>query len=185
MIASIIALLGSSAFGSIIGGIFAILNRKADVETKRLDLEHERARWDHEGAMRDKDLAVAQAEASSRKDIAIIEGESAFQSARMGAIGEIAGAERVTADDIKAAGKWGFLLVWAAVLNKLIRPVLTVLLAAGALYLNWLLIHHMTDGWADMTPGQRFEAGMQAFAWVTAQASTAFAYWFVSRGSGK
>lgn len=185
MIASIIALLGSSAFGSIIGGIFAILNRKADVEVKRLELAHEQAKWTHDATMRDKDLAIAQAEAQGKKEVAIIEGDAVIESARMGAIGQIAAAERVTAEEIKAAGKWGFLLVWASVFNKLIRPVLTVLLAAAALYLNWLLIHHMTDGWADMTPAQRFEAGMQAFAWVTAQASTAFAYWFVSRGSGK
>lgn len=185
MIASIIALLGSSAFGSIIGGIFAILNRKADVDVKNLELAHERARWDHDATMRDKDLAVAQAEAAGRKEVAVIEGEAAFETARMGAIGQVASAEHIGADEIKAAGKWGVLLVWASVFNKLIRPVLTVLLAAAALWLNWLLIHHMTDGWTDMTQGQRFEAGMQAFAWVTAQASTAFAYWFVSRGSGK
>jgi len=185
MIASIIALLGSSAFGSIIGGVFALFNRKADVEAKRLDLEHERARWTHDGLMRDKDLAIAQAEAAGRKEVAIIEGESAVESARFSAIGQTAGAERITADEIRAAGKWGFLMVWAAVFNKLIRPTLTVLLAGAALWLNWVMIHHMTEGWADMTQAQRYEAGMQAFAWVTAQASTAFAYWFVSRGSGK
>jgi hypothetical protein len=185
IISSIIALLGSSAFGSIIGGVFAILNRKADVEAKRLDLEHERARWGHEGLMRDKDLAIAQAEAAGRKEVAVIEGEAAMESARFGAIGQTAGAERVTADEIRAAGKWGFLLVWAAVFNKMIRPGLTVLLAGAALWLNWVMIRHMTDGWAGMTPTQQYEAGMQAFAWVTAQASTAFAYWFVSRGSGK
>jgi hypothetical protein len=185
MISSIIALLGSSAFGSIIGGVFALLNRKADVDTKKLELEHERARWSHDGLMRDKDLEIARAEAQGRKEVAIIEGEASIDSARMEAIGQIAGAERVTAEDIKAAGKFGFLLVFASVFNRLIRPVLTVLLAFAALWLNWVMISHMTDGWSTMTASQQYEAGMQAFAWVTAQASTAFAYWFVSRGSGK
>ena len=185
MIASLLALLGSSAVGSLIGGIFAFLNRKTDIEVKRIELAHETDKWAHDLKVRESDLAIAQAEAQSRKDVAVIEGDASVDAARAIAIGQIAVAEKVTAEEIKAAGKWGFLLVWASVFNKLIRPALTVLLAFAALYLNWMVIGKLTDGWAGMTPAQQYEAGMQAFAWVTAQASTAFSYWFVSRGTGK
>ena len=185
MIASLIALMGSSAVGSLLGGIFALLNRKTDMESKRLELEHETKKWSHDLAIRESDLQIAQAEAQGRKDVAIIEGDAMADSARAAAIGQIAAAEKITASEIKAAGKWGFLLVFASVFNKLIRPMLTVLLAFAALWLNWMVIHRLTDGWAGMTPTQQYEAGMQAFAWVTAQASTAFSYWFVSRGTGK
>ena len=185
MIASVIALLGSSAVGSLLGGVFALLNRKTDMEAKRLELEHETKKWSHDLAIRQSDLAIAKEEAQSRKDVAIIEGDSLVDASRAIAIGQIASAEKITGEEIKAAGKWGFLLVWASVFNKLIRPLLTVLLAFAALYLNWLVIHRLTDGWQGMTALQQYEAGMQSFSWVTAQASTAFAYWFVSRGTGK
>lgn len=185
MIASLLALLGSSAVGSLIGGIFAFMNRKTDIEVKRIELAHEVDKWSHELKVRESDLAIAQAEAQSRKDVAVIEGDASVDAARAIAIGQIAVAEKITAEEIKAAGKWGFLLVWASVFNKLIRPVLTVLLAFAALYLNWMVINRLTDGWATMSAAQQYEAGMQAFAWVTAQASTAFSYWFVSRGTGK
>lgn len=185
MIASLLALLGSSAVGSLIGGVFAFMNRKTDIEVKRIELAHEVQKWSHDLAIRESDLLIAREEAQSRKDVAIIEGDATVDAARAIAIGQIAVAEKVTAEEIKAAGKWGFLLIWASVFNKLIRPVLTVLLAFAALYLNWMVIGRLTDGWATMTPIQQYDAGMQAFAWVTAQASTAFSYWFVSRGTGK
>ncbi len=185
MIASLIALLGSSAVGSLIGGIFAFLNRKTDMDVKRMELDHEVSKWAHDLQVRESDLAIAQAEAQGRKDVAVIEGDASVDAARAIAIGQIAVAEKVTAEEIQAAGKWGFLLVWASVFNKLIRPVLTVLLAIAALHLNWMVINRLTDGWATMSAAQQFEAGMQSFSWVTAQASTAFAYWFVSRGTGK
>jgi hypothetical protein len=185
MITAIISLLGSSAVGSIIGGIFAFLNRKADAEAKKLELEHERARWTHDLAVRDKDLEIAKAEAQGKKEVAIIEGEALVGAAQLKAIAEVQVAERVTAEEITAAGKWGFLLVWVSVFTKSIRPVLTLALAAAALYLNWIVIAKLTANWETMSAAQQYDAGMQAFAWVTAQASMAFGYWFVSRGAGK
>lgn len=185
MISALLSLLGSSAVGSLIGGIFAFLNRKTDISVKQLELAHEKDRWAHELAVRESDLTIAREESKGRLDVAIVEGDSAVDAARMAAIAQVAAAERVTAEEIGAAGKWGWLLVWASALNKLIRPVLTVILAAAALYINWLVIERMTGGWAGLTQAQQFETGMQALAWITAQASMAFAYWFVSRGTGK
>jgi len=147
MIASLLSILGSSAIGSLIGGIFAFLNRKTDIEVKRMELSHETERWAHELAVRESDLLIAREEAQSRKDVAIIEGDATVDAARAMAIGQIAAAEKVTAEDIKAAGKWGFLLIFASVFNKMIRPLLTVILAFAALYLNWMVIVRLTDGW--------------------------------------
>lgn len=185
MMEGIIALLGSSAIGSFIGGIFAFLNRKADLESKKADHIHEQAGWSHELSVKDKDIEYAKVEAQGRKEIAILEGESRIESARMTAIGVVATADSITAEDIKAAGKFGWVLVWAGAFNRLIRPVLTVCLAAAAIYLNWIVIHMMTRNWEQFSTDTQFQIGMQAFSWVTAQASMAFAYWFVSRGVGK
>lgn len=186
MIAALLSLLGSSAVGSLIGGVFAFLNRKTDIEVKRIELAHETDRWAHDLKVRESDLAIAKEEAKAKLDVAIVEADVAIDTARMAAIAQVAQAEKITAEDIKAAGRWGWLLVWVNAFNKLIRPLLTVALAAAALYLNWLVIDRMVTTWPTMPPDKQFEIGMQAFAWVTAQASMAFGYWFVSRGtSGK
>lgn len=185
MIAAILSLFGSSAFGSLIGGVFAWMNRKTDLEAKRMDLEQEAKRWAHELAVKDKDLDYARLEAQGKKDVAVVEGDAAIEVARMAAIAAAQAADKVTADEIKAAGWWGFLFVWASAFNKLIRPVATVLLVGSALVINAMVFRYLTDGWATLAADKQFEIGMQALAWVTGQASMALSYWFVSRGSSK
>ena len=113
MLSALLTLLGSSAFGSLIGGAFAFLNRKADMESKRLDLAHEQARWTHELAVKDKQLAIAQAEAKGALDVAIAEGDARVEAARMAAIAQAQQADKVTAEELKAAGGMRWLLVLA------------------------------------------------------------------------
>lgn len=185
MIAALLSLLGSSAVGSIIGGIFGFLNRKTDIDMKRLDMEHERSKWANDLLLRDKDIALAQTEAQGRKDVAVIEGEASIETARMNAIAASQQADRISADEIKAAGSWGWLLVIGSALRAFIRPVITIVLTGAACYLNWLLIEKLTDGWASLTVQQQYEAAMQAFAWITGQAGAVLGYWFVSRGNSK
>ena len=185
MIAALLSLLGSSAVGSIIGGIFAFLNKKSDFEVKKLDLEQERFKWGHELELRDKDIALAQAEAAGRKEVAIIEGDSQVEAARMQAIAVVQESDKVSADEIKSAGSLGWMYVIAAVFNKLIRPISTVILTYAAISLNWVIFGRLTENWAMLTDAQQFEISMQALAWVTGQGSAVISYWFVSRGSSK
>ncbi len=81
-ISGLLSILGSSAVGSLIGIIGGILNRKADIEAKRLDLDHEARRWVHEVNLRDKDIEYAKTEAAGRRDVAIEEAEGLIESAR-------------------------------------------------------------------------------------------------------
>lgn len=185
MISAILSLLGSSAVGSILGGIFALLNRKTDLEAKRLELDHERSKWTHELAVQDKQLEYARAEAQGRKDVAIVEGEATVEAARMAAIAAAQAGDRITADELNAAGKWKWLLVFASTLNRLVRPIATALLAGTAIYVNLLLVWKLADVWTTLTPSQQFDAAMQAFAWITGQAGAVLGYWFVSRGTSR
>lgn len=179
MITAILSLLGSSAIGSIIGGVFALLNRKADVEAKRLDHSHELE-------MRRADMELAKLEAEGRLQVAMVEADGMIESSRMDAIGQAHQADVLDAKQIQAAGKvGGFLLVLTDVFRRLIRPVITVVLVCGALYINWMLIGRMGLGWDAMDAAQRFEIGLQALGWMTGQASSVVAYWFVSRTSTK
>jgi hypothetical protein len=185
MIAALLSLLGSSAVGSIIGGIFAFLNKKTDLDVRRLELDHETRRWTHDLALRDKDLDLARLEAQGKLDVAVIEGEATTETARMTAIAASHQADKISADELRAAGKYRWMLVVGSAMRAWIRPTATVVLVAAAIYLNGLLLGKLTDGWSALTPAQQYEAAMQAFAWITGQASAALGYWFVSRGTGK
>jgi hypothetical protein len=185
MLGAILSILGSSAFGSILGGVFAFLNRKADIEAKRLDLAHEVQSWAHQLSVREKDIEHAKIEAQGRKEVAIVEGESMMEAARFGAIAQAQAADNVTAEELKAAGKMRWLLVLASAFNRFIRPMATVILATAAISVNLLLMHKLAESWPTLTQAQQYDAAMQAFAWITGQASAALGYWFVARGSSK
>jgi hypothetical protein len=185
MIAALLSILGSSAVGSILGGIFAFLNKKSDLDSKRMDLDHEKAKWAHDLAVKDKDLEYVRVEAQGRKDVAIVEGDYSAEVARMQAIGIAQQADQITADEIRAAGTWGWMLVIGAAFKSWIRPLTTVVLTTAAIYINWLLIDKLAGNWALMSQAQQYDASMQAFAWVTGQAAACLSYWFISRGAGK
>lgn len=182
LFSGLLSLLGSSVVGSIVGGIFGILNKKSDIAAKAMDLEHERAKWAHDLVLRDKDLEYARLEAQGRKDVAVVEAEGAAEVAQMQAIAEAHKADTITAEEIKAAGSGKWAVVLALVVNKFVRPLLTVALCYCALRINMHVIDFFTAGWDGFTQLQKYEAGMQAFAWVTGQASAVVTYWFMSRG---
>jgi hypothetical protein len=185
MITAILSLLGSSAFGSIIGGIFAFLNKKSDLDVKRMELDHEKDRWAHDLVSRDKDIEYAKTEAQGRHDVAVVEGDASIETARMNAIAQSQAADTLDANTLKAAGKYRWMLVVGGAMRACIRPVLTVIIAGASIYLNWLLIGRLVEAWPTLSQAQQYDMGMQAFAWVTGQASAVIGYWFVSRGSGK
>lgn len=182
LFSGLLSLLGSSVVGSIVGGIFGIINKRSDIAAKAMDLEHERAKWAHALVLRDKDLEYAKVEALGRKDVAIIEAEGAAEIAQMQAIAEAHKADSITGAEIQAAGKSKWAVILALVVNKFVRPLLTVALCYCALKINMHVIDFFTAGWDSFTLTQKYEAGMQAFAWVTGQASAVITYWFMSRG---
>lgn len=183
MLSAILAILGSSTVGSLLGGIFAWLNRKADIEAKRLELAHEVDKWAHELQVKDKDLEYARQEIAGKTEVAVIEGDSQVEAARMAAIAASHAADKITAEELAAAGKWAPFLILAAAVNKAVRPLLTAALAGTAIWMNVVLTQMLMEAWPDFTPNQKLDAGMQAFAWITGQASAVIGYWFVSRGS--
>lgn len=184
MITAILTLLSSSAVGSIIGGLFAMLNRKQDLEAKRLDLEHETKRWAHELALQDKHLEIARAEAQGRERVALIEGDATVEAARMGAIAASEAADQVSAEELAQAGRLRWLLVLVSAFRKAIRPTLTVALLGSALYINLLVLQDFVTA-TDLTPAQQFDLQVQAWSWVMGQASAVLGFWFVSRGTAK
>ena len=185
MLEAFLSILGSSAVGCIIGGIFALLNRKADAEAKKADQDHERAKWSHDLEVKSRDLEIVKAEAQGRKDVAVIEAGAAVDVAQLNAIAQVQVAERVTPDEITAAGKLGWMYVIVSVFIKSIRPTLTVAVGFTALVVNVYLLKLMSENWNQFSTDTWFQFGQMALMWVTGQASMMFSYWFVARGTGK
>lgn len=186
----ILELLGSSVFGTALGGFFAWMNKRNELEAKRLDHAHAEKQWaaqrEERVELRRVDLQIAQSEAQSAKDVAVVEGDSRIEAARMGAMAAAQTADKVTAEELQAAGGWRGFLVLAATLNKLIRPVATITLTYYAVRLSMVLIERMTGtDWGAFTQTQRLDTGMEAYRWITVQASAALGYWFMNRSSGK
>lgn len=171
----------SPLLGSALGGLFAWLKGGQDLKGKELDQKFELAKQSHELSLRDKDIALANAEAQGRKDVAIIEGDAAIEVARFGAIAKVEQSDQITADEIKSAGWWSWLLVWVDAMRKSVRPVLTYAMIGSALWLNFEVLKYFVGDWASLTQTQKYDAGMQAFSWVTTQASGIITYWFMNR----
>jgi len=185
-LSALFAFLGSSGFGSILGGIMGYFNRKVDLEQRRLDLDHERDKWAHDLALRQADLEQVKAEAAGRREVAVVEGEASVEAARMAALAASYEADKLDPDAVKGAGWWGWTLVLSDAFRRFIRPGTTVALLAGTMYVNWLLIDKLTGPtWATLSVDQRHDLGLQAIAWLGAQTAAALSYWFVSRGSSK
>lgn len=183
MIAAILSLLGSSAVGTLLGGIFAFLNRKTDLAMKQIDLSHEKDKWAQDLLVKAADKDYMLAEAGTKKDIAVVETDGAIETARMAAIAAVQATDKIDPEEIKAAGSLGWLLVIADVSTRLVRPVATVILAGTAIYINIQLISKLQDTWASYTAAQQYDAAMQAFSWITGQAAAVLSFWFVSRGT--
>ena len=126
----ILELIGSSVFGTALGGLFAWLNKRTELEAKRLDQAHEEKQWvaqrEERIELRKVDLQIVQSEAQGAKDVAVQEGESRIEAARMAAMASAQAADNVTAEHLQAAGGWRGFLVLVATVNKLIRPVATL-----------------------------------------------------------
>lgn len=186
MLSLLFAFLGSSGFGSILGGIMGFFNRKLDIDQKRMELDHERLRWGHDLELRKADLEQVRAEAAGRREVAVVEGDATVEAARMAALAASFQADAVDAEELKAAGWWSWLLVLSDAFRRFIRPGATVALLAGTMYINYLLIGKLTGPtWDLLTLDQKHDLALQAIAWMGGQTGAALSYWFVSRGSSK
>lgn len=180
-------LLGSSALGTLIGGVFAYLNRKSDIEAKKVEREQAKDKFEYDIKLRDKDIEQVKAEAQGRREVAVVEGEASVESARLAAIAASYKADELNPDALKEAGWWKWLLVLGAAFRTWIRPLATVALTSMALYISWFLLERLLapGTWEAIPAKERLALAYAALNWVFAQAGSALGYWFVSRGGGK
>ncbi len=169
MLAALLAILSSSTVGTIVGGVIGWFNRRTDLQSKQLDQAHERAKWASELAAKDKDLAIMQAEANGKREVAVVEGQATVEKAAYEAM-SAAYAE----DSAPSTGAMDGL-------RKSVRPVLTYVLVESALVVNGVLAWLMLKYWATLDKETQTQLVLGAVAWITAQASAVIGFWFVSR----
>lgn len=161
MLEGLIALLGTSSIGAIIGGVLGIMN-------KRLDIKVEMEKLKHQALLRDKDLELAKVEAAGA--LAIREEET--EGDRLDAIGQVHVSDVVNADLLNASKSGRKWYVAVDVLRRAIRPVATVILLWAAFATVYAVF-----GEEDL------DLTREAFLWVTGQASAVLSFWFLSRTS--
>jgi len=179
MIEALMAVLGAPSIGGLIGGVFAYMNRKTDLKARELDHQLERDKLAHALAIRGADLEIAKAEAAGRSDVAMIEGDAQVETARFGALAAAHEADKLGADEIKAAGWWGWALVLVESLRRAIRPAATIALTTCALIISVTLVVELQA--AKLDTAQTIDLGKLAMNWVFLQAGACLSYWFVSR----
>jgi hypothetical protein len=177
MLALFSSILGSSILGSVVGAWAAWLKGKQELAVRKLELEHEGKRWVFE-------MEVAKAEAQNRKDVAMIESDSKIESTRMTAMAQAAASDAVTADEVREQGTFGkIVLACVSVVQKLIRPGLTMYLVYSAVAINILLLANFPTVFATMGVDKQYDMTMYGISWVFAQASACLGYWFFQRSN--
>jgi hypothetical protein len=177
MFALISSLLGSSLLGSIVGAWAAWLKGKQELAVRSLELEHESKRWAF-------DLEIAREEAKTRKDIAFIESDGEIEQSRMQAMAQAVAADAVTADEVKAQGPVGKIILGIiSAIQKLVRPTLTAYLVYSAVVLNAIILDNLPKIFATMGVDKQYDMTMYGLSWVFAQASACLGYWFFQRSN--
>ena len=171
---AIIKLLSSAGFGTIFGGIMGFVNRKADLDAKRLEREEAKDRMAHELAMRDKDAAIMAQEWAQRTKVAEVEGAAKAEVAGFEAMGEsykFAQPEKGTR---------------MAAFSSFVRPFLSI----GYFFITsigsaWIIYYAFAVQKITLSPEQWFELVMYVIAWIAFMGGATIGWWFAMRPGSK
>ena len=184
LLTSLLAILSSSGFGAVLGLASGLLKQVLDTRAKKLDLEHEERRWASQLNSKRVDLEIAQAEASGRREIAIVEGAARVEESAYNALSAAYASDKISDAAWEAAKNstvGRFLLLAIETLQRSVRPLLTYVLTGSAIYLNIWVVDYADKMWLQMTIDQRYQIVTQIISWVLFQASAVLSYWFVNR----
>lgn len=159
----VIKLLGSSSIGSALGWIGGVIQRKQDIQLRKLELDHELSKMD-------KETAQMQLELAGKERIASIETEGKIESSRFDAIAESYKTQ------FSGSGK-------AVAFAKIIRPAATAWFIIASSGLLGTIVYLAVDAGVKFTPDQ-WKAWLDySFEWFFFQAGVIIAWWFSVRSS--
>ncbi len=162
MLTGLLALLSSSAVGSIIGLFGGLLNRKIDLQAKRMDQEHEIKKLQEQG----KFLEI---ESKTKIAVATEEKEGAIESAAYNALAASYSFAVPTKDD-GIVDK----------ISKIIRPFLTIAFFILTAYIFYQ-IHTLVQKAGILDSKELFDIYKQIIEWIFFQAGVSIGWWFAMR----
>jgi hypothetical protein len=162
MITSLLTFLSSGVFGSLIGIAGGYLNRKMDLQIKKLDLEHELK-------VKDKDLEFMKAEYEQRTKVATIETEGATEVAGYNAMAS--SYSFAVPDPNTGMGKF----------SAFVRPFLTICFFAFSVYIYYTVSKQLS---ISVISGASMEKiYITLIEWILFQAGVCIGWWFANRPS--
>lgn len=168
------ALLGSTGFGSIFGGIMGYFNRKADLELKKLEFADKDKQRAHELAQRDKDAQLMAQEWAGRERVAIVEGEAAAEQAAAAALAE----SYKFAQPDKGSRMAAF--------SSFVRPFISIAyFLISSFGSAWILYYAFTVAKVQLQPAEWLELVRYVIQWVAFMAGATIGWWFAMRPGGK
>lgn len=158
-----IKLLGSAGFGTIFGGLMGWMNRKADMQLKKLE-------YDHELAMRDKDAAIMAQEWASRTKVAQVEGEAKVEAEAYAALAK--------SYEFGRGAKGGKMEAFAAFMRPFMSGGYFVFSTVGC---GWIVYYAFKKVGVQFTVAQWYELVMFVIAWFFFMAGAAIGWWYAMR----
>jgi hypothetical protein len=164
----LLKLVGSNVGGSVVGWVGGWLQRKQDLEVKKLELQFEEKKFAHEIAMRTVDIQIMDREIAGKERIASIEAEGKIGVAQFDALSK--SYEDQFAGDGKAVG-----------FSRAIRPLITLWFTFASSVLTIMILWVAWEKGVQFTVDQWKEWVGYAIAWVFFQAGVAIGWWFAMR----
>jgi hypothetical protein len=160
--------LTGGGLGAIAGAIGAIGNKIIDLKLKDKENDALKIKLDHDVVMRDKDLALAQAEANARFEMAKVDADVKAVTADMSALQASFIVDKATYTD----SRWGYIIDF---IRGSTRPVLTYLAMYLVIFMTIMTIKDM-----DKHP-LTSEQSMEILKEVLFLAGLAISWWFGAR----
>lgn len=170
MIATILSLLSSAGFGTIFGGVMGFLNRDKDLQFLKLEIaDREKARA-HELEKQKLGIEEIRAEIDGKERIALIESESASETAGYSAL-----SKSYQFSEPEKGSKM-------AAFSAFVRPALSlayfVLSSAGA---GWVLYYAFVVSHVVLTSAELLKLVFFVIEWITFMTSSTVGFWFATR----
>lgn len=174
ILAGVIKLLGSAGFGTIFGGLMGLVNRKFDLQQKRIELEEAAAQRKHELDMRDKDAALADKEWQGRLQVAKVAGEAEVEKSAYEALAK--------SYDFAKPAPGGKMEAFSAFIRPFISIGYFIITSIG----SGAILHYAFNVYQiKLTPDQLFEIVTFTLAWIAFMGGSTIGWWFAMRPGTK
>jgi len=170
--------------GGLTGLLGAGLQKFFDYKSKKLDIELNKQKFDQEVALRKIDLEVMSQEWAARTKVAEVEANAVIESADAKAFGESFSLEpKLYSEKVQPTANQSWLLVALDVLRGIVRPALTLYLAALTT-LIYIQAANLLNG-DTILPGMAYELTKNIVDQVLYLTMTAVSWYFGIRNGKK